>query len=70
MKLASITAIVIVIAWTIMTVAEIWGDFISADLYWKITITMILVGGGVISAALISREYFSEKEMKKDKYID
>ena len=70
MRLASITAILIVISWSALTVAEIWGDFISTEIYWKITLTMALVGGGVVLAALIAREYFSEKQMKKDKFID
>ena len=70
MKIASYTAIIIVISWSALTVAEIWGDVISTALYWKITITMALVGGGIILAALIKREYLSDKQMKKDKFID
>ncbi len=70
MKIASYTAIFIVISWSVLTVAEIWGDIISTKLYWKITITMGLIGGGIILAALIKREYLDEKQMKKDKFID
>ena len=70
MKIASYTAIIMVICWAALTVAEIWGDVISAKLYWKITITMALIGGGIILAALIKREYLDDKQLKKDKYID
>lgn len=70
MKLASYTAIFVVLAWTGMTVAQVWWQVISGDLYWKITITMALLGGGIVAAALIAREYLEDKQLKKDRYID
>ena len=70
MKFASYTAILIVVCWSALTVAEIWADVISTELYWKITITMAIAGGAIVLASLIAREYLSERKMKKDKYID
>lgn len=70
MKLASIISIVIILAWVSMSAAEIWFDIMSVEMYWKITLTMLLVGGGVILASLVAREYLGEKKMKKDKFID
>lgn len=70
MKFASITSIVIVISWVSLTITMCWVDAISAILYWKITVTMILVGGGVILVSLIAREYLTDKRMKKNKLID
>ncbi len=70
MKVASITAILIVVAWSIMSVAQLWWHTLSVEMYWKITVTMALIGGGVIAASLIAREYLSEKKLKKDKFID
>lgn len=70
MKFASYTAILIVVCWSALTVAEIWTDVISTELYWKITITMAIAGGAIVLASLIAREYLSERKMKKDKYID
>ncbi len=70
MKLAAITGILLVVSWSALTVARIWGDIMSVEMYWKITLTMVLIGGGIIIAALIAREYLSEKQMKKDKFID
>lgn len=70
MKLAAYTAIVLIISWSVLSVFQIWGPVVSDDMYWKITITMGLIGGGIIAASLIAREYMSEKQLRKDKYID
>ncbi len=70
MKIASIVSILIIISWSALTITEVWFDVVSAEIYWKITLTMALVGGGVVIASLIAKEYFSEKQMKKDKFID
>lgn len=70
MKLAAYTAIALIISWSVMTVFQIWGKILSDDMYWKITITMGLIGGGIIAASLIAREYASEKKLREDKFID
>ncbi len=70
MKLASYTAILVIVSWSLLSVAQLWGPLVSAETYWKISITMALIGGGIVIASLIAKEYLSEKKMKKDKYID
>ena len=70
MKLAAYTAIILIISWSVMSVFQLWGQVMSDDLYWKITVTMGLIGGGIIVASLIAREYMSEKKLREDKYID
>nr|VFJ59813.1 MAG: hypothetical protein BECKFM1743C_GA0114222_102566 [Candidatus Kentron sp. FM]VFJ77434.1 MAG: hypothetical protein BECKFM1743A_GA0114220_109842 [Candidatus Kentron sp. FM]VFK13055.1 MAG: hypothetical protein BECKFM1743B_GA0114221_102651 [Candidatus Kentron sp. FM] len=44
--LASYTAIILIVVWSILTIAQLWQGFLSPDLYWKITFTVILLGGG------------------------
>ena len=39
-------------------------------IYWKITTTLGIIGAIIILGSLIKREYLSEKEMKKENYID
>jgi hypothetical protein len=70
MKIASYTSIIIVVSWTVLTLLQLWGFGIEWGLYLKITITMALLGGGIVIAALIFREYGSEKKMKKEKFLD
>nr|VFJ99134.1 MAG: hypothetical protein BECKLFY1418A_GA0070994_10944 [Candidatus Kentron sp. LFY]VFJ99220.1 MAG: hypothetical protein BECKLFY1418B_GA0070995_11392 [Candidatus Kentron sp. LFY]VFK23796.1 MAG: hypothetical protein BECKLFY1418C_GA0070996_11554 [Candidatus Kentron sp. LFY] len=70
MKLASYTAVILIVSWSVLTIAQLWGGCLSPDLYWKITLTMALLGGGVVVSSLIVREYLAEDRMKKDKFID
>lgn len=70
MKLASYTSIIIVVSWTLLTLLQLWGAGVAWMLYIKITITMVVLGGGIVIAALIFREYGNEKKMKKDKFLD
>nr|VFJ46871.1 MAG: hypothetical protein BECKFW1821B_GA0114236_100184 [Candidatus Kentron sp. FW]VFJ48908.1 MAG: hypothetical protein BECKFW1821A_GA0114235_10218 [Candidatus Kentron sp. FW]VFJ66336.1 MAG: hypothetical protein BECKFW1821C_GA0114237_100937 [Candidatus Kentron sp. FW] len=70
MKLASYTAIILILSWSVLTVVQLWGGALSPDLYWKITLTMVFLGGGVIVSSLIAREYLSEQRLRKDKFID
>ena len=70
MKLASYVAIIVVALWSLMSLVQLWYAPLSFDRYWLLTLTLVLVGGGVVTIALISREYSSEKKLKKDKFID
>ena len=70
MKLAAYTAIFLILSWAVMTIMQIWGDVFSDELYWRITITMGLIGGGIVIASLIAKEYIEDKQLKKDKFID
>ena len=69
MKLASYVAIIVVALWSIMSLVLLWDPF-SPELYWLLTLTLVLVGGGIVTIALFFREYSSEKKLKKDKFID
>lgn len=70
MKFASYIAIAVVALWSLMTLMQLWFTPFSADLYLKLTVTLVLLGGGIVTIALIFREYTSEKKLKEDKFID
>ena len=70
MKIASYTTIITVVLWAILSLAQLWIDIMPMAIYWKITITLAVIGGVVVLASLIAREYISEKEMKKEDFID
>jgi predicted membrane channel-forming protein YqfA (hemolysin III family) len=65
MKIASYTAITIIISWSILTVLQLWGVGVSGSLYIKISITMAIIGGAIILASLISREYLRNKRIQE-----
>lgn len=70
MKVASYTAIVLILIWTVLAVLQLWFDLLDADTFIKITLTFALVIVGSVIAAMIHREYVEEKTLKKDKYLD
>jgi hypothetical protein len=65
MKIASYTAIAVIISWAILTLFQLWGEGLSWSLYIKISITMGIVGGAIIIASLISREYLRNKRIEE-----
>lgn len=65
MKLASYTAITIIICWATLTLFQLWGDGLAWNLYFKISITMAIIGGAIIMASLISKEYLRNKRIEK-----
>jgi hypothetical protein len=65
MKLASYTAIAIIVSWAILTLFQLWGVGLSWSMYVKISITMAIIGGAIIIASLISREYLRNKRIEE-----
>lgn len=70
MKIASYISLGLLALWTVISLLELWLDIMPMAIYWKFTITIALIGGGVILGALVIQEYISDKKMKKDGYID
>ena len=70
MKTASWVAIVCIVIWLLLTIAQLWGAIVRVDIYWKLTITLALIAGGATLVALIVREYVTDSQLKKDKYLD
>ena len=70
MKIATIVSIVLLVLWIGLTMAMMWTQSVSADMYIKLTITMgiLIVASIVIAIAL--REYGSEKKLKDHNYLD
>ncbi|MDG1852683.1 MAG: hypothetical protein P8I97_00840 [Verrucomicrobiales bacterium] len=72
LRLASGVAIGSIIVWVMLSLAQLWSNSnaIDASLYLKLTITMLLIGGGILVVSIIRREYKSEKKLKKNNFID
>jgi magnesium-transporting ATPase (P-type) len=69
MKIASNITIVSISIWFILTILLIWSEIIDFVLYSKISITLFIIVISVVAIAIIKREYNSEEQMKKDKYL-
>jgi hypothetical protein len=72
LRLAGGVAIGTIIIWVFLSLAQLWsnGNAIDAGLYLKLTITMLLIGGGVLITSIIKREYKTEKKLKENNFID
>ena len=70
MRFAAYGSIAIIVAWTGLTIFQIWFEGVSGELYVKLTITAGLALVALVIVALIHREYGSEASMRKDRYID
>ena len=61
-----------IILWVIISLIQLWsnGGAIDAALYLKITITMLLIGGGILIVSMVRKNYITEKKLKRDNFID
>ncbi len=49
---------------------QIWFGLVSFESFWKILVTLAIIGGGALIVFLIRNELLEDKELKKDKYLD
>ena len=70
LRLAGGVAIGTIILWVIISLAQLWGPVMDAGIYLKLTVTMLLIGGGILIVSIIKKEYKTEKKLKEDNFID
>lgn len=60
----------IILSIGLLTLDRIWFDLVPAELFFKIITTLVIIGGAVFAVDMLKREIKSEKELKKDKFVD
>jgi len=70
MKVASIIVGIVLFGYTILLLAQLWAGLLSAELFFKVTVTAGVVVVVALALALLYREYIEEKSMKSDGYLD
>ena len=70
MKLTSIVSIGIIVVGVILFLLQLWFQLLPATVFIKTMITLGVVLVTIVIIALIKREYISDKELKKDKFLD
>ena len=70
LRLAGGVAIGTIILWVIISLAQLWGPVIDEGIYLKLTVTMLLIGGGILIVSIIKKEYKTEKKLNEDNFID
>ena len=69
MKIASTISGLVVLFYTILLLFQLWGDGISADIFFKLTISAIIIVVVLMGLALMYREYIEEKSMRDNDYL-
>lgn len=70
MKIGAAVALLILVLWALLAILQLWFTPLSAEVFVKVTITAAIVEGVVLLVTLAVREYLSEKQMKKDGFLD
>nr|WP_257618869.1 hypothetical protein [Neisseria meningitidis] len=56
--------------WVLLLIVQLWFSFLKAELFFKITLTMARLFVIILAALLVCGQYFSEKKMKDDGFIN
>jgi divalent metal cation (Fe/Co/Zn/Cd) transporter len=70
MQIAGILVALILGAYSVLLIGQIWDEWLEWKTFFKITLTagVLVVAIGII--AIILKEMLKEKELKKEKYLD
>ena len=70
MKYGSIICTLLFVLGVILSLVQLWLEPMSAELFWKMMLTIGAFFVVALAITLVFKEYLSEKEMKKKGYID
>ena len=70
MKIGIISALGIALSWVVLALVQLWVQPLSADLFFKLTVTAGILVVVIVVVTLVVREYLSEKKLKQDGFID
>lgn len=69
-KLGVYACLGLFVGWVLLLILQLWFSFIEAELFLKITLTMAGLFVITLAALLVCSQYFSEKKMKDDGFIN
>jgi uncharacterized membrane protein YcjF (UPF0283 family) len=70
MKIGLISMLSITVAWAILAVIQLWAQLLTAENFLKVSATAGILVAIILIVTLVAREYFSEKKLKNDGFID
>lgn len=70
MKLAAIAGLAIAILWSALAILQLWFAVVSGESFFKLTVTAGILLVLIVVAAIVTREYVRETDLKKKEYID
>ena len=69
-KLGVYACLGLFVGWVLLLILQLWFSFIEAELFFKITLTMAGLSVIILAALLVCSQYFFEKKMKDDGFIN
>lgn len=69
-KLGVYACLGLFVSWVLLLILQLWFSFIDAALFLKITLTMAGLFIIILASLLVISQYFSEKKMKDDGFIN
>ena len=69
-KLGVYACLGLFVGWVLLLILQLWFSFIEAELFIKITLTMAGLFVIILATLLVCSQYFSEKKMKDDGFIN
>ncbi|MDP2653274.1 MAG: hypothetical protein Q8Q08_04510 [Candidatus Omnitrophota bacterium] len=70
MKIASIISISLMVVYAFLAILQIWFEIMSGANFFKLTLTFAILLVAAVVCALIRREYITDVQGRKGKYID
>jgi hypothetical protein len=69
-EIGIIACLTITILWVLLAISQLWFDVVSADIFFKLSLTAGILVAAILVVTLGIREYLSEKEMKSKDFIN
>lgn len=69
-KLGVYACLGLFVGWVLLLILQLWFSFIEAEFFIKIILTMAGLFVIILAALLVCSQYFSEKKMKDDGFIN
>lgn len=70
MKKLQITLTSLIIMFFGLLIAQLWFDFFSEEVFFKISTTLAIIFVAIILIFLIRKHFLDEEKLKKDKFIN
>ncbi|MGR8947936.1 MAG: hypothetical protein ACU84Q_07810 [Gammaproteobacteria bacterium] len=70
MKTGSIICLVLFVAAAALTLAQMWFSVLSAEVFTKLLVTLVVLFVVALGITLVKKEYLEEKKMKNSGFID
>ena len=69
-KLGVYACLGLFVSWVLLLILQLWFAFIDADMFLKISLTMAGLFIIILASLLVISQYFAEKKMKDDGFIN